>query len=189
MSTSPQSLRLDVDRAVVLLIDWQERLASAMDADELEVSTHSAKILLEGARALGVPIVATEQYPKGLGPTVELLRQSLEGVTPIPKTEFSCLGNAEAAAALEATGRDHVIIAGMETHICVYQTVLDLVERGRTVHVLQDATLSRSLDDHGCGLALSEAAGAVVSSVETVLFQLLGKAGGDAFKTISALVR
>lgn len=189
MSATAKPLRLDRDRTCVLLIDWQQRLCQAMDPDEVEETTRWVRILLEGARALGLPVVVTEQYPKGLGSTLEELQPSLEGIEPIPKVEFSALANSEAAAALEATGRDQVLVAGMEAHICVYQTVLDLVDSGRTVHVMQDATLSRGAEDYGCGLALSEAAGAVISTVETALFQLLGKAGGDAFKTISRLIR
>lgn len=187
--TGTARLRLDREDTAVLLVDFQERLHAAMDPEAGRKAASNARILLEGARALEVPVVLTEQYPRGLGPTLPDLLGALPGTRPVEKIEFSCLRNDAARQALEAIGRRKVLVAGMETHICVYQTVLDLAEHGFTPHVLADACLSRTEANHERGLALAEEAGAVVSSVETALFQLLGRASGEAFKTISKLVR
>ncbi len=177
------------DDAALLVVDYQERLFAAMPSKAGERHLANVVRLLKGAGALELPVVVTEQYPKGLGPTLPALRAAQPDLAPVEKTEFSCCANPEARAAIAATGRKRVIVAGMETHVCVYQTVLDLLAAGYWPHVVSDACLSRTQANWSLGLRMCKQAGAVVTGTETALFQLLGRAGGDAFKTISKLVK
>lgn len=189
MSDAADRFRLDTRDTQLLVVDYQERLFAAMPDAIRDQHARQAGIAIEGARALGLPVLVTEQYPKGLGHTIAPLAALLEGITPYEKLAFSCVKDDSACAAIESLGRKRVLVVGMETHICVYQTVLDLVAAGHVVHVLADACLSRQKGSWRSGLALCEAAGAVVSNTETALFQLLGQAGGDTFKVISKLIR
>jgi len=173
----------------VLLIDYQELLFSAMPEGIRDRNLHQASVLLRGAYVLGLPVVATEQYPRGLGPTMGALSGATEGLSPYPKLDFSAAQVDEVLDDLEAAGARDVLIAGMETHICVLQTVIELQERGFTCHVMSDAVISRHKTNWKRGLALCEAAGAVISTVETGLFQLLKSADTDGFKAISRLIR
>ncbi len=176
--------------AALLVIDVQERLAGAMQPEAMTRAARSIAALIEGAKLLGLPVVLTEQYKKGLGPTVEAVRAALPpGTVPIEKMEFSCVAAPAARARLLALGRKQVIACGMETHICVFQTVRDLLREGFSPFVPQDAVVSRSPDNHRVGLSLMDRAGAVITSTETVLFDLLGKAGTAEFKAISALIK
>lgn len=184
----PLSLKLDPARALVLVVDVQERLTPAMPEGDLARLVKYARALLGGARELGLPVLATEQYPKGLGPTLPALRELLPGA-PLAKTHFSCCGDPGFAAALEATRRRQVVIAGMETHVCVFQTARDLAAGGYEVFVCADAVNSRTEEHRRVGLDLCREAGALVTTAETALFDLLGQAGGPAFKAVSALVK
>jgi nicotinamidase-related amidase len=181
------------ENSIVLLIDWQERLVSAMP--EAIEAAHRAKagILLRAATAAGVPVLVTEQYPKGLGHTVESLRTALnERPAPVPvieKRDFAATDVAEFNERLEESGRSHVVVLGMEAHICVWQTVRALAARGLAVHVPRDAVISRRTNDYLAALSLYERAGATVTSVETVAFDWVRRAEGDLFKAISRLVR
>lgn len=180
------TFRLTLDQTALLVVDIQERLCAAMDRDALDRMLMRTNAAIEGAQALGLPIILTEQYPKGLGPTHSLVRMRLGGVKPVEKLEFS----AAVPDALAALGqRRQVLVAGMETHICVFQTVRDLAERGLSPFLLADAVLSRSSEDRRVGLELCRDAGAQVVTVETALFDLLGRAGTPEFKKVSAAVR
>ena len=178
--------RLQRQHAAVLLVDAQEKLAAAMPKAELERMVKRTGALLEGARVLGLPMVFTEQYPKGLGPTLAVLRERLPGLTPVEKLRFSALDD---RVRKQLQGRRQVIVAGMETHICVYQTVRALSEEGALPVLCADAVLSRFEVDTRVGLQLAADAGAMVATVETALFDLLGEAGTAEFKRISAAVR
>ncbi|MEW6775821.1 MAG: hydrolase [Bdellovibrionota bacterium] len=180
---------LEVGDTAVLLVDYQEKLFSAMPEKARERHLKNTKILLEGAQALKIPVIATEQYPKGIGPTLPQVRESYPDLNPIEKMEFSCLKNETASKAIQASGKRKFLVTGMETHICVYQTVLDLVDKGFIPHVVADTCLSRTEENYRVGLSLCEKAGAVITGTETALFQLLGKAGGEEFKKISKLIR
>jgi nicotinamidase-related amidase len=178
--------------SLVLLVDVQERLAQAMPADAMERLVYNTRIVLEAARLLSVRVVATEQYPKGLGPTVAPLAEKLGalGVTPVSKLDFSALGEPAVARAIETPQRPRaVILAGMETHVCVFQTARELAHRGYTTFVLEDAVASRREENRQAGLALCARAGAVPIPTESVVFDWLGRAEGDAFKAISKLVK
>ena len=192
-SAQPAALQLDPAKVLILCVDVQERLAPAMAADAMARLTKNATALLRGAQLLNVPVLVTEQYRKGLGATVPELRAVLpEGSQCLEKLEFSAWACAPIAQALlthQAAGRSQLLVFGMETHICVYQTVRDLCHVGFAVHVPQDAVCSRDPENRRVGLALAERAGAVITATETVLFDLLRRAGTPEFKAVSALIR
>lgn len=181
----PVPLTLSADDAALLVVDVQDRINAVMASDR-----HVARIevLLEACAALGVPVVATEQYPQGLGPTVTSLAERLSS-PPHEKATFSCARDAAIVEALGATGRRTVVVVGIETHVCVLQTVLDLVERGFTVHVPHDAVQSRRTADRDWALARMQAAGAVVTTTESALFELLDRCDTAEFKTVSKLLK
>jgi len=179
-------LKLERGQAALLVIDVQERLCAAMDRDQLDRLMNRTVAAIRGARALGIPVVATEQYPKGLGPTSGLVKAELGEEKPVEKIEFS--------AALDEVmrklgGRSQVMVAGMETHVCVFQTVRDLAGRGVQPYLCVDAALSRTDEDRRIGVELCREAGAVITTVEAALFDLLGRAGTPEFKAISNAVR
>lgn len=179
--------KIAADRAVLVVVDVQERLAKAMsDRERLEANVAR---LAKGARVLDVPVLATLQYPKGLGPLVPRVAEAIgEGVTPVEKTAFSCLG--ESAFAKEwDIARSHVVLAGIEAHVCVLQTGLDFLARGASVFVVADAVDSRDPANRDAGLARLTGAGAVAVTTEMVLFELLGDASHARFTDVQALVK
>jgi len=179
---------LDRNKAVLVVIDVQEKLCRAMDPDVLTTLTANATILLEAAKELGLPVIATEQYVKGLGETLDVLK-SLLPAPALEKMSFSSCGDVNFVDALKTTGRTQVIITGMEAHVCVLQTVLELLDAGFTIHVVRDAVMSRHKKNWKTGLNVMGAAGAVITSTEAALFQLLKVAGTEEFKKLSKLVR
>jgi nicotinamidase-related amidase len=175
--------KLDPERAALVVVDIQEGFRKAIP--DFDGVAAAAATLVQGADALGVPVVVTEQYPKGLGETVPEVAEHLpEGVEPLPKTVFSAVR----ADGFGLDGREQAIVCGIESHVCVNQTVLDLLDQGVEVHVVVDAVGSRSAANRKLGLAKAERAGAWRTSVETALFELLGEAGSDNFKTVQRLV-
>jgi nicotinamidase-related amidase len=182
-------LSLNEKDTLLLVVDVQERLAPAMEPELYGRLIENLRRFGAARSVIDLPVMITEQYPRGLGPTVPPIREAFEGTTALEKISFSAMGDEGVAKALESAGRGSVVVAGMETHICVYQTARELVEAGYRVHVLSDAVASRTRDNYSVGLALMQKAGAAISSTETVLFDLLGRAGTDAFKTISKIVR
>jgi nicotinamidase-related amidase len=183
--------RLVPDSTVLLVVDVQEKLAAAMPEEALSRLVRNASILLETAKLLRVRVVASEQYPKGLGPTVPALAAKLAelGVTPQPKVSFDACGDLAVARSLAEASPRNVIVVGMEAHVCVFQTARELVKRGYATHVVADAVTSRTEDNRQIGLSLCDKAGAYVTATETVAFDLLREADSDAFKAISRLVR
>ena len=177
------SRMLERDRAALLIVDVQEAFRPAVG--EFEQVARNAAILAEGARILGLPVVLTEQYPRGLGETVPEVARATQGVPRLEKTVFSAVR----ADGFDLDGRDQALVCGIETHVCVSQTTLDLLGEGVEVHVAADASSSRTAANRRVGLAKMERAGAVLSSVETALFELLGAAGSDEFKAIQGLVK
>jgi nicotinamidase-related amidase len=175
--------KLDADRAALVVIDVQEAFRKALpDFDDVAKGTAA---LIEGARAVGIPIVVTEQYPKGLGSTVPEVAERLpDDLEPIEKVVFS----AAEADGFDLDGRDQALVCGIETHVCVNQSVLDLLDRDVEVHVARDAVGSRSAENKELGLHKVERAGAVLTSVETALFELVRQAGTDDFKQVQKVV-
>jgi nicotinamidase-related amidase len=170
---------LNRERTALVVVDVQEGFRSYESF--AGVADACAK-LVQAARILGVPRVVSEQYPKGLGHTAKEV--GLEGETPIEKSVFS----AARAEGFDLGGRDQAVVCGIETHVCVSQTVIDLLERGVEVHVPADAVGSRHAIDYERGLERLERAGAVVSTVEAALFELLERAGTQEFKEVQKLI-
>jgi nicotinamidase-related amidase len=180
-------VKLERERTALVVVDVQEAFRPAvLDFDAV---VRNVATLVQGANALGLPVLVTEQYPKGLGHTVPELAELLEGVEPIEKVCFSAADSAEFDSALASSGRSQMLLCGIESHVCVNQTADDLVGRGMAVHVAQDAVTSRSEQNRTLGLHKMERSGAVVTSVETALFELLGVAGTPEFKEIQRLVK
>jgi nicotinamidase-related amidase len=176
-------------RPVLTIVDVQERLFNAMDAERRDDMVANVKILAGAARRLDVPVILTEQYPKGLGRTLPEVKALLADVAPIEKTAFSCGAAAGFLDRLRALGADRVILAGLEAHVCVLLTALDLLQHGFRVSVVADAVCSRRAANLEIGLAEARQAGAVVTSTETVVFGLLGSADSEAFRELSKLLR
>lgn len=177
-------MKLDRDRAALVVIDVQEAFRKAVP-DFDSVASATAK-LVEGAKEMGIPVVVTEQYPKGLGETVPEVAEHLpEGTEPVDKVCFS----AAEADGFDLGGRDQALVCGIETHVCVNQSTLDLLERGVETHVAEDAVGSRTAENKRLGLHRMERAGAVVTSVETALFELLRGSDAPEFKKVQALVK
>jgi nicotinamidase-related amidase len=187
--------RLDPRECAVLVIDVQERLVAAMPSDQVTEVTRATTILVDAAVRLGARVLATEQYPAGLGPTIAPLAAELTraGVTPIAKVEFSACDNHDFERALARVLQEQrtraAIVVGMEAHVCVFQTVRDLAARGLSVLVPLDGVASRRHDHRTAGIELCRAAGATVTTMETVVFDWLGRAGTDAFKHLSKRIR
>lgn len=180
---------LSAEDSALVVIDVQERLCKAMSEPVLEQLTSNSAVLLEAAETLGVPVMVTEQYVKGLGETIGQLADRLGTVARHEKMSFSCCGCAPFMEQMRAAGRRQVVIVGMETHVCVLQTVLELLDAGYQVHVVSDAVMSRAKKNWRGALETMRQAGAVVTVTETVLFQWLRQAGTEQFKQLSRLVR
>lgn len=177
---------LTQEDAVLMVIDIQERLAPALpDSPETIKNTNT---LLATSGKLDIPIIVTEQYPKGLGKTVSEINFNPEEVSVFEKITFSGCTD-EVLAALGQIGRKKIIITGMETHVCVFQTVRDLLDHGYEVYVVEDAVCSRSKQNYLNGLALMSAMGAVVTNTETVFFDLMKRGGTPLFKELSKLIK
>jgi nicotinamidase-related amidase len=174
---------LDRARAALVVVDVQEAFRPAVG--EFESVAHNAGVLVQGARALGLPLVVTEQYPKGLGSTVPEVAEHLEGAKPLEKVVFSACR----ADGFDLDGRDQALVCGIEAHVCVEQTVQDLLDRDVEVHVAADAVTSRTALNRRLGLEKMERSGAWVTSTEMALFELVGRAGTPEFKQIQGLVK
>jgi len=178
---------LDKEDAALLIIDIQERLAPAMKQGDRVIK--NCQHLIELAKMIDIPITLTEQYPKGLGRTVPELQAVLPQYKPIEKTTFNCCGEPACLAQLRNINRKKVIVVGMETHVCVLQTVTSLLKGGFIPHVVQDAVCSRAEENWKTSIEFMRDAGAVITCTETVLFQLLKVAGTEEFKKISQRIK
>jgi nicotinamidase-related amidase len=186
------ALHVNAGDAGLVLVDAQVKLAGAMPPAVLERNLRNWLLLIETAARFKMPIAVSEQYPKGLGPVLPVLKEALSKALPAPrwleKIEFSCC-DAPLFDQFLGVGRKTWIVCGMETHVCVWQTVRGLTERGCRVQVPVDAVASRNKQNWRVGLDLCERAGAVVTSTETVVFDLLKRAGGDDFRALSKLIK
>ena len=178
---------LNRDTTALVVIDVQGKLAQIMhDRDRLFKSLQQ---MVKGAQALDLPILWLEQNPQGLGRSIDELLELLDSETPIEKTSFSCCGSEEFVKALEATGCKQVLLTGIETHICVYQTAADLIARGYDVEVVADAVSSRTSDNKAIGLQKIRDYGGQVTCVETALFEMLKHAKAPEFKAILKAIK
>jgi hypothetical protein len=181
--------RLDPRSTLVVVVDVQERLAGAMPEADMTALLRATTILGKGAALLGGRIAVTEQYPKGLGHTLEGIRASVDGAPVFEKLAFSAVGCEPFKAFLSEVAPRAVVVVGMEAHVCVFQTVRDLARLGVVVHVPIDGVASRRDDHKRTGLALCEKAGAILTTAETIAFDWLERAGSDAFRELSKLIR
>ncbi|HET8575955.1 MAG TPA: hydrolase [Methylomirabilota bacterium] len=187
---APHPMTLARERTALVVLDVQERLFHAMDADHREEVMRNIKVLAAAGRRLKVPILVTEQYPKGLGHTLDELKHALgPGVEPIEKVTFSCCGVEPFRARLAAAGVRHVVLTGIEAHVCVLMSALDLLASGYSVHVVADAVTSRTQGNWRLAMDQLRQAGAVVTATETVLFQLLRQADTEDFRELARLIR
>ncbi|SDY76200.1 hydrolase [Tindallia californiensis] len=180
-------MRLIKENSTAVIIDMQEKLTPHVQhhKDLME----RMKILIKGLKALGVPILVTEQYRKGLGPTIPEIQEVLEEEVTVEKMAFSCCDDDEFQKALDKTGRTQVIVAGIEAHVCVLQTVIDLIEKGYQPIVVEDCLSSRKTMDKDIAMKRMAQEGARTVSCESILFELCRYAGTDTFKKISKLVK
>ncbi len=176
------------ENSIFILIDVQGKLSEIVY--ESESVMKSLEVLIQGMNALEVPILWMEQIPAKIGPTRESLAKLMRPAnSPISKTHFSVCREKEAMAVLEASNRKQVILAGIEAHICVHQTACDLIDKGYEVQVVADCVSSRTKANRKIALKRLAQSGGKITSVEMLLFELMEKAEGDAFKTIAKLVK
>lgn len=179
---------LDQNKSILLIIDVQERFRDHIS--QFEKLTKNISILARGCEILDVPIIVTEQYPKGLGETVSEIKQSLpENFQFYEKDCFSSFGIPELAKNLEDSNRTQMILCGIETHVCVSQTAHDLLHAGYDVHIVSDAVSSRTQENKEVGLQKIVTAGGVPTSVEASLFEMLVQSGTEKFKQVQKLLK
>ena len=180
-------MRILKDKTALLVIDFQERIFPAIH--EHEKLTRNVPLLIEGMKVLGIPIFVTEQYVKGLGPTIPEIAVTISGIERIEKISFSCCDESRFMMALASSGKENVIVAGIESHVCVLQTVIDLIHNGYNPIVVEDCISSRKPNDKLMAIERMRKEGATITTYEAILFELLRYSGGETFKGISKLVK
>jgi nicotinamidase-related amidase len=178
---------LNRERAALLVVDVQERLWPVMR--ERQRLVDRIVIMIKACDLLKIPVFITEQYPKGLGVTISPIKETLRGKEPLVKMTFSCCGLTQLPKALEEKGIERVVVVGIESHVCVLQTALDLLARGFQVHIPRDAISSRYEEDERTALQRMAREGVVITTVEMVLFELLRTAEAPEFKQVSQLIK
>ena len=180
-------MRIFSSETVALVIDLQENLFPHIDNHDRLLA--NSKILLSGLNILDIPIVVTEQYPKGLGSTIKDISSLINNFSPIEKLSFSCCGEKKFLEAVQGYSKRNIIIFGVETHVCVLQTVIDLIERGYHPVIIEDCVSSRKPSDRETALKRMAREGVIITTYESILFELCEVAGTDQFKQISKLVK
>ncbi|MEE9140119.1 MAG: hydrolase [Alphaproteobacteria bacterium] len=178
---------IDLEKSCLLVVDIQGKLLSVMEASG-RVTANTA-ILLKAAARLGIPVLASEQYPKGLGPTADALGPLIPEGAVLEKTHFSCADVPEYRDRLGELGREQAVITGIEAHVCVLQTALGLKRQGYECFVVSDAVSSRTRENHAAAMDRLRGDGVGVVTTEMVLFEWLGRAGTPEFKELSALIK
>lgn len=178
---------LTIDNSFLLLVDVQGKLANMMH--KRKELFENMTTLIQGIKILELPVIWMEQYPKGLGETIDEIKPLLDGYTPYAKTSFGCGGDEAIMGAIEALDRKQVIVAGIETHVCVYQSCMQLLEKGYDVTLMADCTSSRTKFNKKTALKTMRNRGIKLSTIEMLLFELMHHAGCDKFKQISQLVK
>ncbi|MBU0969624.1 MAG: hydrolase [Proteobacteria bacterium] len=176
-----------IDNSVMLLVDVQGQLAQLMH--EKDKLFNSLEIMVKGMKILNVPILWLEQIPSKLGPTIGQISCLMEGESPIEKFSFSCWKNPEFLKKFRALGRNQVLLTGIETHICVYQTGYDLLSQGYQVQVAADCVSSRTKENKEIGLQRLTQSGGQITSLEMILFELMQEASGEGFKQVVKLIK
>jgi nicotinamidase-related amidase len=180
-------MRILKENSAGVVIDIQERLLPHIYEGE-QIVSKSLK-LIEGLQLLDVPLIVTQQYTKGLGPTVSPVQEKIRDFHPVEKISFSCCGEPVFMNELNSTGRKYVIICGIESHVCVLQTCLDLLANGKIPVIVEDCVSSRKIGDKMVAIERMRQEGAVITTFESILFELTGSAGTAVFKGISGLVK
>lgn len=180
-------MRILPDNSAGLIIDIQERLLPHIH--ESEALIQNTVKLIKGLTLLNLPLIITQQYTKGLGATVKEVIDSYSGFSYIEKVSFSCCGEPLFTEALTKTGRRFVIVCGIEAHVCVLQTCIDLLEQGYIPVIVEDCISSRKLNDKKIAIERMKKEGAIITTYESILFELTQKAGTDTFKSISGIVK
>ena len=178
---------LTTENTCLVVVDIQEKLLGVMAEPERVVK--NTAVLIQIAKALDIPILWCQQVPKALGPTVEELASLLAGVEPINKSSFSCCGEEAFLAKIDELQARSAIICGIESHVCVFQTARDLIQHGLSVHVVDDATSSRTSDNKDIGVNRMAKEGAVITSTEMLLFELLRDAKHEKFRELVKLIK
>ncbi|MGQ8335972.1 isochorismatase family protein [Sunxiuqinia sp. A32] len=180
-------MRITKENTAGLVIDIQERLVPAMAEEETLV--HNCQRLIEGLKALNLPILVTQQYTKGLGETIEPIKSIFDEFSPIEKRDFSCCDEPVVSEKLKELNTKHVIICGIESHVCVLQTAIDLKEAGYIPVVVMDCVSSRSLDNVDLAAERFRYENIMMTSYESILFELTRSSGASEFKAISKIVK
>ena len=189
LSMTESNFLADSQDSLVVVMDVQQKLTSAMPTEAKENVIEKINILLTIANTLSIPVIVTEQYPDGLGHTVpELNDQLTKVVTVIEKTSFSAFDVLDFAELIEQSGRKQIVLVGMEAHICILQTALALQKAGFRVFVVEDAVISRTKTNQDNGLRRLRNAGVIVTNVESVFFEWLGDASRAEFKVLAKLI-
>jgi len=176
-----------IDRAMLVIVDVQQKLTNVMHDRERLI--HEFDKLIRGMITIEVPVIMTEQNPSGLGPTIAEIKALLPELKPISKMSFSCLGEEEFSRRLKVSGRSQVILTGIETHVCVYQTAMDLAGAGYDVQVVSDCVSSRTKANKELALQKMRAAGIGITGTEMILFELLKTADNPRFRDIAAIIK
>lgn len=177
--------RIQREEAVLVVVDVQDVLMKQMEKGVAEKVIRNIRILLAFAKKMAIPVLVTEQYPKGLGPTISEIKMDLGPIPAIEKVSFSCCGVEMFNEKMNQTGRKQVLLSGIETQVCVLQTADDLIQKGYQVHAIADAICSRRKLDWEIGLRWMEKKGAMISTTEIIAFQLLKEAGTEEFRVLS----
>jgi isochorismate hydrolase len=181
--------RIEREEAVLVVVDVQDVLMKKMNQEVGKNVIRNIQTLLAFVKKMAIPILITEQYPKGLGKTIPEIKMELGSILPIEKVSFSCCGVETFNDKLNQLGRKQIILTGIETHVCVLQTADDLIQKGYEVHAVADAICSRSKLDWEIGLKWMEKRGAMISTTEIIAFQLLKEAGTEEFRGLSKLLK
>ena len=181
-------MRILSEDTLALLVDFQERLVPVINHDVELI--HNTEILIKGLKALGIPIIVTQQYTKGIGMTVTELATAIgDDFSFFDKLTFSCAEDVTILSKIAETGKSNIIVCGIEAHICVLQTVIDLIAKGYHVILVEDCVGSRKESDRQVGIRRAIAEGAVITSYESILFELTRVAKTEVFKEISRLIK
>ena len=178
---------LSPDKTALLIIDIQEKIIKVIN--NYETVIENTIKLIKGFKALGLPIFYTEQYPKGLGSTVDSIEAELSGIKPFQKLTFSCYGAGDLFCKLKREGITQVVVCGVESHVCVQQTALDLLANDFQVNLVADAVSSRKMMDYDIAITRMRNHNAEVTTTETILFELLNECGTEVFKKISKIIK
>lgn len=180
----------DRNNSVLVIIDIQQKLAAAMPDKIMQKVIADTQLLIKSATLLNIPVLVSEQYPAGLGSTLDELSSSLDSKTQvIDKTCFSCVSNQKFKDALKALNKKQVILAGMETHICVTQTAIELLAIGYQVFIATDAVCSRKISHHQNAIQRMQHAGCITTNSESISFEWLRDAKDGKFKAVSQLLK